>query len=68
MDIQYTLNMEKEDKVYWLADSEVEKPYPTSTWYRSAGIEAFVERVEKEHKIVGIVFSGNNIGFVLDKK
>lgn len=54
------------DKVYWLADSEENKPYPTATWYRSVGVQEFVEKVEKEHRIVGVIFSGNNIGFVLD--
>lgn len=53
------------DKVYWLVGSEEDKPYETSTWYRSVGIQEFVEKVEKENTIVGIVFSGNNIGFVL---
>ena len=53
------------DKVYWLVGSEQDKPYDQSTWYRSAGIQDFVEKVEKEHQIVGVIFSGNNIGFVL---
>lgn len=57
---------ENKEKVYWLACSEEAKPYPTSTWYRSMGIENFVKLVEKENRIVGIIFDGNNIGFVLD--
>ena len=58
----------KSDKVYWLVGSEENKPYGTSTWYRSVGIQEFIEKVEKEHDIAGVIFSGNNIGFVLDKK
>jgi hypothetical protein len=58
----------KKDKVYWLINSEENKPYPTSTWYRCMGIEEFVKKVEKKHAIVGIAFDGNNLGFILDKK
>lgn len=56
------------DKVYWLQDSEQDKPYTVTTWYRSVGIQEFVERVEAQkenNKIVGVIFSGNNIGFIL---
>lgn len=55
------------EKVYWLADSQEDKPYEESTWYRCVGIQDFLEKVEKEHKIVAVVASGNNIGFILDK-
>lgn len=57
-----------EDKVYWLVDSEPNKPYENSTWYRSIKIEEFVKKVEEKHKIVGITFDGNNIGFILDER
>ena len=60
--------MSEQDKVYWLADSEEDKKYETTTWYRNVGIENFVNKVEKENKIVGIVFNDNLIGFILDKK
>jgi hypothetical protein len=58
---------EKKEIVKWLADSKEDKPYPITTWYRCVKIQEFVEKVEKEHKIVGVVFSGNNLGFILDK-
>jgi hypothetical protein len=57
--------MEKE-KVYWLVDSDENKPYKITTWYRCVKGQEFVEKVEKENKIVGIIFSDNNIGFILD--
>ena len=60
--------MSEEDKVYWLVDSEPDKPYGQSTWFRSMGIEDFVKKVEEKHKIVGVTFSGNNIGFILDNE
>ena len=59
--------MEEIKKVYWLIDSEEAKPYETQTFYRCVGIEEFVKKVEKENKIVGIIFEGNNLGFVLDE-
>lgn len=59
---------ENTDKVYFFADSEEGKQYETTTWYRCVGLHEFLEKVEKEHKIVGMVASGNNIGFILDKK
>lgn len=52
--------------IKWFVDSEEDKPYHTTTWYRCAGIENFVKDVEKTHKIVGITFEDNNIGFILD--
>lgn len=61
------MNISK-DKVYWLVDSKEDFPYETSTWYRSVGIEKFVKKVEENRKIVGVIFSDNNIGFVLDEK
>lgn len=57
----------EENKVYWLVGSEENKPYDVTTWYRSVGIEKFVKKVEEENKIVGVIFSDNNIGFILDK-
>lgn len=57
-----------EDKVYWLPGSIKGKSYGKSTWYRCSGIENFVKRVEQEKVIVGIVFSGHNIGFIVDEK
>lgn len=61
-------NQEKPDRVIYTIDSEENKPYNMTTWYRSFGIQDFVEKVEKEHVIVGVVFSDNNIGFILDNK
>ena len=59
---------EKQDKVYWLVGSKEAKPYDTTTWYRCHKLQEFLELVEKKDKIVAIIASGNNIGFILDKK
>ena len=59
---------EDNDRVRWLADSEVDKPYESTTWFRTPKLAEFVELVEKENKIVGIIFEDNMIGFVLDEK
>jgi hypothetical protein len=56
----------EDKKVYWLVDSEENKAYDTTTWLRCMKIQEFVEKVEEKNKIVGVVFSDNNIGFVLD--
>jgi len=61
------MDEEKPEKVYWLADSDIGKKYTKTTWYRSVGIQKFLETVEKDHKIVAILAEGNNIGFVIDK-
>lgn len=61
--------MENSDRVHWLANSEENIPYKSTTWYRCVGIEKFVNLVEEQgDKIVGIIFSENNLGFVLDNK
>lgn len=62
------MSMNTEKKVLWVVGSKEDKPYDITTWFRSVGIEEFVEKVEKEHNIVGVTFSGNNIGFVLDDR
>ena len=31
-------------------------------------VEEFVKKVEEKNKIAGIIFSRNNIGFILDDK
>jgi len=63
------LHSEKDvSKVYWLVGSEEEKIYDTSTWYRCLGIEKFIKEVEKDHKIIGVMFEGNNLGFVIERK
>jgi len=60
--------MNEKEKVYWLADVDEDKLYILSTWYRCPGIQDFVERVEADNKvIVGVVFEGNNLGFVLEE-
>ncbi len=54
-------------KVFWLADSEEGMQYNKSTYYRCVGIEDFVKKVEDGgNKIVGITFSDNNLGFILE--
>uniref|UniRef100_A0A6M3K211 Uncharacterized protein n=1 Tax=viral metagenome TaxID=1070528 RepID=A0A6M3K211_9ZZZZ len=56
-----------EQIVKWMVDSEADRPYKTATWYRCMGIQKFVEEVEGQiGTIVAIVFSDNNIGFVID--
>ena len=62
------MDEEKKDKVYWLVDSEENKPYGITTWYRCMKIEEFVKKVEEENKIIAVMFSGNNLGFIIDKK
>lgn len=57
-----------EDKVFWLESSIRGKPYGQSTWYRCSGIQEFVKRVEESKVIVGVVFSGNNLGFIIEEK
>jgi len=61
-------NEEKSDIILYTIDSEENKPYTTTTWYRCVHVQEFVEKVQKENKIVGVVFSGNNLGFILDEK
>ena len=62
------MSEEKEDKVFWLVDSEENKQYKTTTWFRCVGGEKFVKLVQEKHKIVGISFEDNNVGFILDDK
>ena len=59
---------DKNDTVLWLAEAIQNKPYSGSTWYRCPGIQDFVEKVQEKFVIVGVTFSGNNLGFILDKK
>lgn len=54
--------------IYWMLDSEQNKLYEKSTYLRVMKIEEFVKKVEKEHKIVGITFEDNLLGFILDKR
>ena len=58
----------KEDRVMWLVGSEENKPYQMTTWLRCMKCQEFVEKVEEKHKIVGVVFSDNNLGFILEEK
>ncbi len=61
--------MENENtKVHWMIDSEEEKKYQITTYFRCMKIEEFINTIEKENKIVGLIFEGNNIGFILDPK
>lgn len=57
-----------EERVYWFTDSEENKRYSQTTWYRCPKIEEFINLVEKKNKIVAFVVHGNNIGFILDEK
>ena len=59
--------MSEKEKVYWLIGSEENKSYGTTTWYRCMGIENFIKKVEADNKkIVGVLFSENNLGFILE--
>ena len=61
------VDLEGSKKVYWLANSDINKPYRTQTFLRVMNIEKFVKDIEKGgHKIVGITFEDNLLGFVLD--
>lgn len=57
-----------DQKVHWLIDSKEDHEYETTTWFRCMGIEDFVNKIKKngQWKIVGIIFEGNNIGFILE--
>lgn len=55
-------------KTMWTTEAEELKKYEETTWYRCFEIEKFIDKVQEEYKIVGIVFEGNNLGFILDKK
>jgi len=57
-----------EEKIFWFAGSVEDKPYAKITWYRCMKGEEFVKRVEEKNKIVGVIFSHNDIGFILDEK
>jgi hypothetical protein len=56
------------EKIYWLANSEQDKKYDTTTWYRCVGIEKFLAKVEEKAEIVAFIMDDNNIGFVLSPK
>ena len=58
----------KSDTMMWLESSIKGKPYAQSTLYRCPGIQNFVEKVQDKFVIVVVVFGGNNIGFITDKK
>lgn len=58
----------REEKVYWLIGSEEDKPYSITTWYRCFGVQDFVEKVEEKNRIVGIILSDNNLGFILEER
>lgn len=60
--------MAEDDKVFWLEGAVIGKPYGKSTWYRCSGVQEFVKRVEETETIVAIVFSGNNLGFIVEEK
>ena len=60
--------VQPDDKVMWLVGSEEGRPYQTTTWYRCAGIQDFVDKVEKKFKIIGVIASENNLGFIIEEK
>jgi hypothetical protein len=54
------------EQSFLFAIAEEDKPYSTVAWYRCAGIENFVNKVQQGAVIVGIAVDGNNIGLILD--
>lgn len=56
------------EKYYMFEGVDKTKAYDTVAYYRCIKIEDFVNKVEKDNKIVGITFSDNNLGFIIDKK
>lgn len=62
------MSEEKPEIVIFTENSEIGKEYKTTTWYRCVKIQEFVEKVQEKHKIVGVIFDGNNIGFIIDEK
>ena len=56
------------DKTFWFVNSEENKKYETSTWYRCIGLQRFIQKVEKENEIVALTVDGNNIGFILNQQ
>lgn len=59
---------ERKEIVKWLVNSQENVVYDEATFYRCVGIQDFIEKVEKENEIVGVTFSGNNLGFILSPK
>ncbi len=55
-------------KTYWTTDSEMNKNYVESTWFRCVGIEDFLSKVEEKWIIVGVEAEDNNIGFILNRR
>jgi hypothetical protein len=62
-----------DEKIYWFADSNIDREYSRTTWYRCMGITQFIRDVEKTNKIVALIIPDgeddrNNIGFILENK
>ena len=62
------MSEERKEIAYLFYSAEEGKPYNITTWYRCVGVQNFVERVLEKKNIVGIIFSDNNLGFILDDK
>jgi len=56
------------EKVYWFINSKEGEAYDAVAYYRCHGIEEFIKKVEETKEIVGLVVSGNNIGFIIKEK
>lgn len=57
----------KEPIVIWSTESKEDQPYSKTTWFRCMKVEEFVRKISETDKIMGVVFEGNNIGFILDE-
>ena len=60
--------MAEDDRVLWLESDVENKHYDRTTWYRCVGVQKFVKKVEETKTIVAVVFSGNNLGFIIEEK
>lgn len=62
------MTAKNKDLVIWTTSSKKNVEYHLTTWFRCAGIEEFIKKVNKTHIIMGITFSGNNLGFIVEEK
>jgi hypothetical protein len=62
----------RDDDTFFTVDSKEDVEYSHVYWYRCAGGQDFVRTLIDPaglgHKVVGITFSDNNIGFLVDNE
>lgn len=59
---------DRDERVFFTIEADPDKEYNSTAWYRCVGVHDFIDKVEDTNKIVGVVISGNNIGFILSPK